>query len=137
MNVYDITDSESFKSVEMWAEEIEKYATPGVSKLLIGNKMDMDGDRKVSKEQGETLAKHYNIKFLETSAKSSINVLEAFKTMTREMYNRSAKKNTLKDTPKDNGTRNAKSMALFLRVVGAGKVVLSKTTSEDTSKKQK
>ena len=116
MIVYDITDSESFKSVEMWAEEIEKYATPGVSKLLIGNKMDMDGDRKVSKEQGETLAKHYNIKFLETSAKSSINVLEAFKTMTREMYNRSAKKNTLKDTPKGNGTTNAKSMIFISKI---------------------
>ncbi len=99
MIVYDITDPESFKAVEMWMGEIEKFAAAGVSKLLIGNKLDMAGERKVSTEQGAALAKHYGIKFLETSAKSATNVLEAFKTMTGEMYNRVAKKNTLRSTP--------------------------------------
>ena len=91
MIVYDITDEESFKAVEMWVGEINKFAVPGVSKLLIGNKIDMATDRKVSKEQGESLAKHYGIKFLETSAKDSTNVLESFQTMTQEMFNRNNK----------------------------------------------
>jgi len=99
MIVYDVTDPESFKAVEMWMGEIEKFAAAGVSKLLIGNKCDLATERKVTTEQGQALAKHYGIKFLETSAKNSTNVLEAFKTMTGEMYNRVAKKNTLKATP--------------------------------------
>ena len=100
MVVYDITDPESFKSVEMWMGEIDKFAAAGVSKLLIGNKLDMASERKVSTEEGAALAKRYNIKFLETSAKSSTNVLDAFKTMTAEMHNRVAKKTTsAKPTP--------------------------------------
>ena len=94
--------------------------------MLIGNKIDMDADRKISKDQGEALAKHYNIKFFETSAKNSINIFEAFETITREIYNKSIVENA----PKGN---NAKSVFLFLRVVEEGKVVLSK----ETLKKQK
>jgi Ras-related protein Rab-1A len=100
MVVYDLTDPESFKSVEMWMGEIDKFAAAGVSKLLIGNKLDMAADRKVSTEEGAALAKKYNIKFLETSAKSSTNVLDAFKTMTEEMHARISKKtSSIKSTP--------------------------------------
>ena len=109
MIVYDITDPESFKSVEMWMGEIDKFAAAGVSKLLIGNKLDMATERRVSTEQGAALAKHYGIKFLETSAKSAANVLEAFKTMTQEMYGRVAKKNTLRSTPGSSYTEKPKS----------------------------
>ena len=99
MVVYDITDPESFKAVEMWMGEVDRFAAAGVSKLLIGNKMDLAADRKVPTEKGQALAKKYGIKFIETSAKSSANVMEAFKTMTGEMHTRVAKKNTLKSTP--------------------------------------
>jgi len=99
MVVYDITDPESFKSVEMWMGEIDKFAAAGVNKLLIGNKLDMASERKVSTEQGAALAKQYGIKFLETSAKNATNVLDAFKTMTGEMHARITKKSTIKPTP--------------------------------------
>jgi GTPase SAR1 family protein len=62
-----------------------RFAGDTVTKLLVGNKCDLDDARKVSYEEGAELAKHFDIPFMETSAKSSVNVEETFITMTREI----------------------------------------------------
>ena len=46
--------------------------------MLIGNKGDLDTRRQVSTEEGERFAKEHDLVFLETSAKTSYNVEEAF-----------------------------------------------------------
>ena len=51
----------------------------------MGNKCDMEENRRVSFEEGMELAKHYEIPFLETSAKNSINVENSFITMSNEI----------------------------------------------------
>ena len=89
--VYDITDIESFKAIENWMGEVDKFASANVNKLLIGNKADLAAQRKVSHEQGLSLAKQYGIRFLETSAKTCTNVMECFNTMTEEIYQRVVK----------------------------------------------
>lgn len=45
----------------------------------------MEEIRKVSFEEGSELAKHFEIPFLETSAKNSINVEQSFITMSKEI----------------------------------------------------
>ena len=55
-------------------QEIDKFANPGVCKVLVANKCDMEENRKVSTDEGAELARHFEIPFLETSAKNSINV---------------------------------------------------------------
>lgn len=92
MIVYDVTDRESFDAVQMWIGEVNRLAMANVSKILVGNKSDLIGERKVSYEEGETLAKKYGIKFLEASAKSSFNVLDVFLAMTKEMLDKVNKK---------------------------------------------
>jgi GTPase SAR1 family protein len=62
-----------------------RFANAGVCKILVGNKCDMEESRKVSHEEGLELAKHYEIPFLETSAKNSINVETSFITMSNEI----------------------------------------------------
>ena len=45
--VYDVTDMDSFNNVKQWLQEIDRYATEGVNKLLVGNKSDMTDKRAV------------------------------------------------------------------------------------------
>ncbi|XP_072349207.1 ras-related protein Rab-8B-like isoform X2 [Scyliorhinus torazame] len=76
MLVYDITNEKSFDNIKNWIRNIEEHASSDVERMILGNKCDMNDKRQVSKERGEKLAIDYGIKFLETSAKSSINVEE-------------------------------------------------------------
>jgi GTPase SAR1 family protein len=87
---YDITDRESFSAIENWMNEVEKHASDNISRILVGNKCDMEDSRQVSSDEGRELAEHYNVRFLETSAKDCKNVEEAFIMMTREIKSRVA-----------------------------------------------
>jgi len=51
--------------------------------VLIGNKCDLTRKRQVSEQEGRELANQMLIPFLETSAKSNQNVVEAFIKMAR------------------------------------------------------
>jgi len=87
MMVYDITDLESFRYLDSWLKEIEKNASKNVYKILVGNKNDMEKERKVSFEKGMEFADLHGMKFFETSAKENKNVEEAFKEMTKDIIN--------------------------------------------------
>jgi Ras-related protein Rab-1A len=88
--VYDVTDRESFKNVGNWMKEISRYASENVSKLLVGNKSDIEGKKVVTYEEGKELADQLGVKFLETSAKTAQNVEQAFLTMAGEIKARVA-----------------------------------------------
>nr|ACO14611.1 Ras-related protein Rab-8A [Caligus clemensi] len=85
MLVYDLTNEKSFYNIKNWIRNIEEHASSDVEKMILGNKCDMNDRRNVTKEKGEELAIEYGIKFMETSAKSSINVEEAFFTLARDI----------------------------------------------------
>uniref|UniRef100_A0A915HSU9 Uncharacterized protein n=1 Tax=Romanomermis culicivorax TaxID=13658 RepID=A0A915HSU9_ROMCU len=55
-----------------------QHASEDVERMLLGNKCDMVDRRLVSRERGEQIAVEHRIKFLETSAKSNINIDKAF-----------------------------------------------------------
>ena len=48
--VYDVTDQESFNNVKQWLNEIDRYASENVNKLLVGNKCDLTANKVVSYE---------------------------------------------------------------------------------------
>eukprot|EP00914_Ancora_sagittata_P029735 GHVO01058953.1.p1 GENE.GHVO01058953.1~~GHVO01058953.1.p1 ORF type:complete len:222 (+),score=35.97 GHVO01058953.1:46-666(+) len=85
MLVYDITNEKSFYNIRTWIRNIEEHASNDVEKMILGNKCDMNDRRQVSKEKGEALAVEYGVKFLETSAKASINVEEGFISLARDI----------------------------------------------------
>ena len=95
--VYDITDLDSFNNLNSWLVEIEKNASKNAYKILIGNKSDLENERKVQFSQGEEFAKQYGMKFFETSAKNSINVIEAFMAITKELIKKKLNKNINKN----------------------------------------
>ncbi|XP_053133502.1 ras-related protein Rab-13 isoform X1 [Hemicordylus capensis] len=90
--VYDITDEKSFENIQNWMKSIKENASAGVERLLLGNKCDMESKRKVPRDRAEKLSKEYGIRFFETSAKSSVNVAEAFSTLARDILLKSSKK---------------------------------------------
>jgi len=86
--VYDCTDKESFSNVKHWMQEIEKYASDSVNKLLVGNKNDLASKKVVSYDEAKELADSLGIRFLETSAKNAHNVEQAFQVMAGEIKKR-------------------------------------------------
>jgi Ras-related protein Rab-5C len=75
--MYDISDQKSFDNLEKWMKVVKQLAS-GIPLLLIGNKIDLVDERKVSKEKGESFAEQENIIFFESSGKSGENVDESF-----------------------------------------------------------
>jgi len=99
--VYDITDKQSFRDIDNWLAEVEKHASENVNKLLVGNKCDLEQNRQVSFEEGKAYAEQLGIKFIETSAKNSVNVDNAFFTMANEIKARVQKVETPTPNPGD------------------------------------
>lgn len=83
--VYDVTSTDTFDHVNDWLKEVNRDASEGTCKLLVGNKSDRTADRAVTSEQAKAFADELGIAFLETSAKSAKNVEEVFLTLAGEL----------------------------------------------------
>merc|ERR1711976_72691 len=77
--VYDITDLKSFKRIHKWINLVREERGDEAIIMLVGNKIDLNDDRKVSVEEGKKKANELNLSFVETSAKTGINVKHLFK----------------------------------------------------------
>lgn len=86
--VYDVTDQDTFANVKQWLQEIDRYATEGVNKLLVGNKSDLTNKKVVEYSVAKEFADQLGLPVLETSAKSSTNVEQAFLTMAKQIKDR-------------------------------------------------
>ncbi|MCJ1405826.1 Ras GTPase [Xylographa trunciseda] len=89
--VYSITSRQSFEEIQVFQQQILRVKDRDYFPIIIvGNKCDLDGDREVSTQEGEAMARGFGCKFIETSAKSRINVDNAFFEIVREIrrYNK-------------------------------------------------
>ncbi|PIA43614.1 hypothetical protein AQUCO_01900186v1 [Aquilegia coerulea] len=78
--VYDVTRRETFTNLsDIWEKEVELYSTSqSCIKMLVGNKVDKDDERAVTREEGIALAQQCGCLFLECSAKTGENVQQCF-----------------------------------------------------------
>ncbi|OAY65651.1 Ras-related protein Rab5, partial [Ananas comosus] len=90
--VYDITSTESFERAKKWVQELQKQGNPNMVMALAGNKADLEEKRKVATEasfmnplqnyeynlEACTYAEENGLFFIETSAKTAINVNDIF-----------------------------------------------------------
>jgi small GTP-binding protein len=83
--VFDVTNQESFDNVKRWIQEISKYSSDGIVKILVGNKTDLANIRVISKDQGEKMAEEIDAMYFETSAKSGSNISQVFEESLRRM----------------------------------------------------
>ncbi|KAH7108334.1 ras-domain-containing protein [Auriculariales sp. MPI-PUGE-AT-0066] len=76
--VYDVSSRESFEALPRWFSELEQYVSPSVVKILVGNKLDKEFSRTVSRDEGAKFADRMGCLFMEASAKTATGVREAF-----------------------------------------------------------
>lgn len=87
--VYDISDKDSFDAMPNWIQEVKEVLNKEVVFALIGNKMDLESQRKVSYEEGKKLAEKNNFVFQEVSAKTGKNFENLFEVQIFEtVYNK-------------------------------------------------
>ncbi|KUI68267.1 Ras-like protein [Cytospora mali] len=84
--VYSITSRQSFEEITTFQQQILRVKDKDYFPMVVvGNKCDLEGEREVSRGEGEALAQSFGCKFIETSAKSRINVDTAFHDLVREI----------------------------------------------------
>ncbi|MBN1214886.1 MAG: GTP-binding protein [Candidatus Lokiarchaeota archaeon] len=77
--VYDITRRETFdESIDFWFKDAKKELGD-IPFVIIGNKLDLDGKRQISTEEGKKKAEDLRSFFIETSALYNKNVIDTFK----------------------------------------------------------
>ena len=76
--VFDITMRDSFDHIVKWMADIDKFAKPGVLRILVGNKCDLENERVVDENEAKEIALKYGINYIETSAKETTNIETLF-----------------------------------------------------------
>ena len=84
--VYAITSRGSFDEIVAFKEQILRVKDKDkVPMILVGNKSDLEPERQVTTSEGQGLARSFNSPFMESSAKTRVNVEEAFFELVREI----------------------------------------------------
>ena len=84
--VYDITQESTFLKVEQFVKDLREKSDKNVYMILVGNKIDLEENRKVSKEEGKILADKLKMGFFEVSAKNGTGIEDLFKNLIDNVY---------------------------------------------------
>jgi len=126
--VFDVTRKTSFDNIPRWLRELRDHANKDIVLILVGNKSDLvtpttstttsttsttsnttptntneediDAQRQVNEQMAQQMAKEYDIPYIETSAKSGINVEDAFVNVVTRIYQTAFLNKNADDRPK-------------------------------------
>jgi len=87
--VFDCTSRESFEAIESWFQQLSNSADTRVIIMLLGNKCDLP-NRQVPYNVAMEYARARNFGYLEVSAKTGMNVRNAFNCLVRTIYRNTA-----------------------------------------------
>ena len=78
--VFDITNKDSFDSVNVWIDKCNLKNQDNLSLILVGNKSDLEQEqgRKVTKQEAKLFAEKNNMEYYETSALTKVNIHNIF-----------------------------------------------------------
>ena len=85
---YDVTNSESFDNLKFWISSIKTNLFEKnifIPIIIIGNKIDLEDMRDISKDVASAFAKENKFKYFETSAKTGEGVDEAFRDLVNQV----------------------------------------------------
>jgi len=82
--LYSITTEATFQEVHNLRDKLVNITDhDNLPVVLVGNKSDLESDREVETAAGKALADSFNWRFMEASAKTKTNVVEAFEEIVR------------------------------------------------------
>mgnify|MGYP002034090586 FL=1 len=76
--VFDITDTDSFKRIQGWVRELRKMVGSEILLTIAGNKLDLERQRVVSKQEAQEYAESCGALYHETSAKLGKGIDDVF-----------------------------------------------------------
>ena len=89
---YDITSSQSFENLKFWINSIKTNLGDKnifIPIIIVGNKLDMEDMRDITREEAEKFAKENKYKYFETSAKTGEGVDDAIRDLVNQVLEKS------------------------------------------------
>ena len=84
--VYDVTQRLTFDHLDEWLRELLMYSSRDeLVMLLVGNKIDCDEQRALTRDEGAGWARKHGMMFMETSAKTKVGVQQAFQEIAQKL----------------------------------------------------
>jgi len=83
--VYDITNTDTFTRAKNWVKELHRQASANIVIALAGNKADLGNKRMVEYDEAQAYAEENGLLFMETSAKTAMNVNELFLAIAKKL----------------------------------------------------
>ena len=78
--IFDITKRDTFEKLDYWLTDLQENSDnlDYLFIYLIGNKIDLEAERKVSTEEANKFAQEKNLSYIEVSAKTGFNIKKLF-----------------------------------------------------------
>lgn len=83
--VFDITNADTFGRAKVWVKELQRQAAPNIVIALAGNKADLAAKRQIEVADAQAYADENGLIFMETSAKTALNVNDIFMAIARKL----------------------------------------------------
>lgn len=83
--IFDVTNEKSFNDLQKWIDALNKIEKNLII-VIVGNKIDLIEERKISKEQAETFSIDKNIHYFETSAKNKEGIDDFLTYLVTEIF---------------------------------------------------
>ena len=83
--IFSVVDKLSFINIKSWINQIKAEVDDKVTIIIVGNKIDDEENREVTTEEGEELARSFDLNFFECSAKTGENINETFNELVKKM----------------------------------------------------
>lgn len=83
--VFDITEKESLNTAKDWVAELQRSLQDEIIISIVGNKIDLEEEREISKEEGTEFASSIKASYSEVSAKTGEGINDVFLALTKSL----------------------------------------------------